>query len=76
MPAPSKVEVEAAFRTLGFVNDPATISKLLRAIASGELAISNQYDITLIAAANMIDRFSEVTKCLTGAHGKSRNGGH
>lgn len=76
MPAPSEVEIEAAFRTLGFVNDPATISKLLRAIASGELAKTNKYDIPLIAAANMIDRFSEITKCLTGANGKSRSGAH
>lgn len=77
---PSKVEIEAAFKTLGFVNDPATISKLLRALAGGELAKTNRHDTILIGAAEMIDRFAEITKgmhgCPTGAHGKNRSGVH
>lgn len=80
MPQPSKVEIEAAFKTLGFVNDPATISKLLRALAGSELAKTNRHDTILIGAAEMIDRFATITRgtsgCPTGEHGKSRSGAH
>lgn len=76
MSEPSKVEIEAAFATLGFVNDPATISKLLRALAGSDLAKANRHDTILIGAAEMIDRFAEITKCLTGENGKNRSGGH
>lgn len=39
------------------MNEPKTISKLLRAIAGGAEAQKNRHDVILIAAAEMIDAF-------------------
>lgn len=48
--------------TAKLANSPATVCKLLRAIAGGRQAIDNRHDTILIAAVEMIEAFERKTK--------------